>query len=150
VVASDGTVPAALEKALCRAFDEAPVAVASAYLFGSHAERRAHAESDVDVGVLLPRTATDGTPATERDRFDRRVQLTSWLIGALHRNDVDLILLNDAAPPLARRIVTAGRRVYCADAEADHAFVRDVQLKAADLEPFLRRTRRVKLTAIKR
>ena len=53
-------------------------------------------------------------------------------------------------PQLARRIVTRGRRVFCSDAGADHAFVRDVQLRAADLEPFLRRTRRVKLESIAR
>jgi hypothetical protein len=43
-----------------------------------------------------------------------------------------------------------GRRLLCVDAEADHAFVRDVQLRAADLEPFLRRTRRLKLQALAR
>jgi hypothetical protein len=41
--------------------------------------------------------------------------------------------------------VTTGLRVSCADPEADHAFVRDTQLHAADLEPFLRRARRLKL-----
>jgi hypothetical protein len=36
-----------------------------------------------------------------------------------------------------RHIVTTGRRVYCRHAEADRALVRDVQLRAADPEPFL-------------
>ena len=51
---------------------------------------------------------------------------------------------------LARHIVTTGRRVFCGDPERDHAFVRDVQLRAADLEPFLRRTRALKLDAMAR
>jgi hypothetical protein len=34
--------------------------------------------------------------------------------------------------------------------ELDRACVRDAQLRAADLEPFLRRARRVKLAAILR
>jgi predicted nucleotidyltransferase len=135
-----------IEDALARAFPDAPVSIVSAYLFGSHAERRAHAQSDVDVGILLPY----GAPATERERFEVRVRLTSWLIGRLHRDDVDVVILNDAPPQLARRIVTTGVRVTCGDAAADHAFVRDVQLRAADLEPFLRRTRRVKLASIVR
>lgn len=42
----------------------------------------------------------------------------------------------------------AHREIFCSDAAADHAFVRDVQLRAADLEPFLRRLRRVKLEAL--
>ena len=83
-------------------------------------------------------------------RFDERVRLSAWLAGELGVPGVDVVVLNDAPPQLGSRIVVAGRRVFCADADADHAFVRDVQLRAADLEPFLRRTRRVKLAAIAR
>ena len=78
------------------------------------------------------------------------MQITAGLMGSLHRGDVDVVILNDAPPQFGRRIVTTGRRVLCDDAAADHAFVRDVQLRAADLEPLLRRTRRVKLAAIAR
>ena len=76
----------------------------------------------------------------------------NWLTAqlAFARNDVDLVILNDAPPHLARAIVTTGRRVFCANSEADHAFVRTIMLRAADLEPFLRRARRVKLRALKR
>jgi hypothetical protein len=63
---------------------------------------------------------------------------------------VDVVVLNDAPPGLASRIVTAGRAVYCRDPAIEHAFRRDVQLRAADLLPFIRRTRRVKLEAIGR
>ena len=38
--------------------------------------------------------------------------------------------------------------MYVADPEADHAFCRDVQLRAADLDPFLRRMRLIKLRAL--
>ena len=117
-----------------------------AYLFGSHAEGRAHRESDVDVAVLLDRA----THADSRDRFEARVALSSDLIGLLHCNEVDVVVLNDAPPLLARRIVREGLQVHCADAEAEHAFRRNVQLRAADLAPFLSRTRRVMLEALKR
>jgi hypothetical protein len=59
------------------------------------------------------------------------------------------VVLNDAPPGLGRHVVR-GRRLVCFDTEADHAFVRDVQLRAADLEPFLQRTRRLKLQALVR
>ncbi len=120
--------------------------ILSAYLFGSHGEDRAHRESDVDVGVLLDR----GRYATPRARFDARVRLASDLIHALRNNDLDVIVLNDAPPELGRHIVTRGKRVFCDDPEADHAFVRDVQLRAADLAPFLRRMRRIKLESLTR
>ncbi len=120
--------------------------VVSAYLFGSVAEGRSHRESDVDVGVLLSR---DVYP-TERDRFDEGVRLSSEIVGTLGTNAIDVVVLNDAPPHLARRILTSGRRVFSAAPEADRDFVRDTQLRAADLEPFLRRTRRLKLDAIGR
>jgi len=135
-----------LEERLGRVFAAIPVALVSAYLYGSHAEGRSHRDSDVDVAVLLPRD----TAATARDRFELRVELTSTLIRELRRRHVDVVILNDAPPQLARRIVTRGRRVHCLDPEADRAFVRDIQLRAADLEPFLRRMRRLKLDAVVR
>ena len=128
-------------------FREPPVpGVVSAYLFGSHAEGRSHRESDIDVAILL-RHAAHPTP---RERFEVRLGLSSWLTGALRQDAIDVVILNDAPPELGRRVVTTGRRVFCADPGADHAFVRDVQLRAADLEPFLRRARRIKLAAIRR
>ena len=117
----------------------------SADLFGSHAEGRAHQDSDVDVGVLLDRE----TLPTPRQRFAHGTSLASRLMERL-ATGVDLVILNDLPPTFARRIVLDGVRVLCADSEADHAFVRDVQLRAADLEPFLRRMRAVKLDALAR
>lgn len=122
------------------------VAVVSAYLFGSHAEGRVHRESDVDVGILLDRLQHPDAAA----RFLIRVRLGSDLIDELDRNEVDVVLLNDAPPLLGRHIVTHGRRVFCSHPEADLEFVRDVQLRAADLVPFLQRMERIKLEALRR
>ena len=119
-----------------------PVGVA--YLYGSAARGQAHAESDVDVAVLLDRACF---PSREQ-RSGERVRLTAELIHVLGNNDVDLVILNDVPPGLGRHAVTEGLRVYLADPEADHAFFRDVQLRAADLEPFLRRMRQIKLGAL--
>jgi predicted nucleotidyltransferase len=146
----DRTAAAAnsLDQALADLLGAAPVRLVSAYLFGSHAEGRAHRESDVDVGILLPYAPA----STPKGRFEARISVLSFLISKLgqNANAVDVIVLNDAPPLLGRRIVTHGRRVLCTDPEADHAFVRDVQLRAADLEPFLRRSRQVKLASITR
>ena len=120
--------------------------IASAYLFGSHAAGREHRESDIDVAVLL---LWDRYPS-DRDRFDARVDLISDLGAALGRNDVDLVILNDAPPLFGRRIIYEGQRVFLGDPAADHAFVRDVQLRAADLEPWLQRMRRIQLEALAR
>ncbi|MGH9318546.1 MAG: type VII toxin-antitoxin system MntA family adenylyltransferase antitoxin [Vicinamibacteria bacterium] len=132
---------------LARFFEKsAHPGVVSAYLFGSHSEARAHRESDLDVAVLLDRRVFE----TGKERFEARLRLMGDIGSALGRNDVDLVVLNDAPPELGARIVTRGMRLFRSDPEDDHAFVRDVQLRAADLAPFLRRMRRIKLEALKR
>lgn len=118
--------------------------VVAAYLFGSEASDRAHSESDVDVGVLLDHQELE----TRRARFDRGTRLASALMAQLGTDRLDVVVLNDAPPLFARRIVLEGVRLVCTDPEAEHAFVRDVQLRAADLEPFLRRMRAIKLDAL--
>lgn len=123
-----------------------PPGVVSLYVFGSHSEGRAHRESDLDVAVLLDRK----TFGTSKERFEARLRLIGSIGSALGRNDVDLVVLNDVPPTFGARIVTRGARVFCSDSEADHSFVRDVQLRACDLEPFLRRMRHLKLEALKR
>ncbi len=120
--------------------------VASVYIFGSHAAGRAHRESDVDVGVLL---SWDRYP-TRGQRFEARVRLGSELIHQLKCNEVDVVILNDAPPLFARRIVWEGVRAFVGDAAADRNFLRDVQLRAADVQPFVRRMRRLKLEALAR
>ena len=133
-----------MEHTLAAALGQEP-AVLAAYLFGSYAAGRAHRESDVDIALLLDRS----THATPRSRFEARLRLIAELAHALHRNDVDVVILNDAPPTLARAILTKGRQVMCRDPEAAHAFVRTTLLRAADLEPFLRRMRARKLAALR-
>lgn len=120
--------------------------VASVYLFGSHAEGRAHRESDIDIAVLLQWNRYP----TSQDRFEARIDLSSELIAVLHHNEVDLVILNDVPPLLGRKIVYDGIRVFLGDPEADHVYVRDVQIQAADVEPWLGRLRKLRLEALAR
>jgi len=125
---------------------ESAAGIVSAYLFGSQVAGRSHSESDVDVAVLL----RFDTYPTARARFEERIRLSSLLPAVAGGVAVDVVVLNDCPPGFARRVVTEGDRFYCSDPEADHAFVRDVQLRAADLAPFLKRMRQLKLGAIVR
>ena len=120
--------------------------VQAAWLFGSHRDGRSHRDSDVDLAVLLEH----GRFPDARSRFEARVAMTADIVALLHRNEIDLVVLNDAPPRFARHIVLDGRRVHCSDAEAEHAFRRDVQLRAADIGPFLDRMLRIKLEALSR
>jgi predicted nucleotidyltransferase len=120
--------------------------VVSAYLFGSHAENRSHRESDVDIAVLLDRKRYP----TDRDRFEARVRLGSELVGVLHHNQVDLVILNDVPPLFGRHILHTGVSVFVGDPPADEEFFRVLQLRAADLEPWLRKIRRMRLEVLAR
>jgi uncharacterized protein len=124
---------------------DSPRGVVAVYLFGSHAAGRAHRESDVDIGVLLDRSRYPGT----LERGDARIRLTADLIHVTGTNEVDVVILNDAPPLLGRHIVNSGILVFCADPEADRIFVRDVQLRAADLAPWLQRMRQIKLRMLR-
>ena len=117
----------------------------SAYLFGSAAHGRMHRESDVDVGVLLDR----GLFPTTAERFEARLRLSAHLDAAVKR-PVDLVVLNDAPPSLARHIMCDGMRLLVSDPAQDHRQRCVILSRAADLAPFLRRTRAVKLRAISR
>lgn len=126
------------ESSLRRFFGNRSEGIIAAYLFGSHARAQAHPESDVDVAVLV-----DSGPFPDAaSRFDLRLRLIGELMRTLGMNDIDVVMLNDAPPELGRKVVQEGIRVYAPDGEAARAYERDVQLRAADLDPFLRRARR--------
>jgi hypothetical protein len=80
--------------------------VIAAYVFGSVAAGRARPDSDLDVAVLID-------PRTRRgDALTRRLQLMADLGAAVGRSDVDVVILNDAPPLLAHRVLSQGRLVF--------------------------------------
>lgn len=135
---------AEVEARICRILRDFE-GVVSLYLFGSFAEGREHGESDVDVGILLDREYYPD----EKQRFDQRLLLSAAL-SLFHGPKADVVILNDAPATLGRAVVTRGKRLVCRDKEKDHAFVRDIQLQAADLDLFLRRMRAIKIHALER
>jgi predicted nucleotidyltransferase len=147
MLASEPMDPRDVVGRLASTFRDSPVpGIVSAYVFGSHVSGRIHNDSDLDLGVLFDRRLYE----TSRQRFDARVVLSGHLARTVHARDVDLVGLDDAPPTLVRKVMTQGLRVFCANAEADPAARRTALSRAADLEPFLRRMRRIKLDAIAR
>jgi predicted nucleotidyltransferase len=146
--ASEGKDPEeTLRERLTGYFTARPeLGVDSVYLFGSHAEGRAHRESDIDVAVLL---SWKRYPSA-RERFEARVTLGSDLIAVLHHNEVDVVILNDLPPLFGRRILWEGIRLFLGDADADFDHRLQVQSRAADLAPWLEKMERIKLAALRR
>jgi len=86
--------------------------VLEAYLFGSQATGRAQPHSDIDVAVYVdpPRAGHSG--------FGYRAELTTALMSALHTNDIDVVVLNQADPVLYHRVLRDGIRVLSRDLQA--------------------------------
>ncbi len=80
-----------------------------AYLFGSQAQGRAHALSDVDVALLL----AEHLSPLEQSRV--RLRLTGELMALLQREDVDLVVLNQASLLLRHRVLRDGRLLFAND-----------------------------------
>src|SRR5262249_17377219 len=117
-------IRAAVEKCLSE-----QTAVEAAYLFGSVAARRTRRDSDIDIAVLL----SERIPP--KNRFERRLQLMAELGAALHRSDVDLVILNDASPLLAHRVLSKGELMFERSPSARVRFQVRTANRYADMVP---------------
>ena len=96
-----------MDDALCRVFDLEPD-VLYALVFGSSVRGVLRADSDVDIAVEL-------RPGADRDA--RAIGRLAARLESAASRPVDLVLLNEAPPPLAYRIFGHGRLLI----ERDHA-----------------------------
>jgi predicted nucleotidyltransferase len=91
-----------------------------AYLFGSVAQGRTHALSDLDIAVLVDPERFRELNAN--NPWGYQASLTAALMEILGRNDVDLVLLHRAPPLLAREVIRFGKLLCCRDEELRVAF----------------------------
>jgi predicted nucleotidyltransferase len=103
--------------------------VLAAYVFGSVATGRTRRNSDVDIAVLL------GDNIRPSGMFRYRLRLISELGSALHRPDVDVVILNVAPPLLAHRVLSKGKLVFERSASARIRFQVMTANRYADLVP---------------
>ena len=115
------------EEQLKQAFTDRGVVLA--YLFGSQAEGKAGPLSDVDVAVLL------GSHVDREQWFHTQLDLIGDLTGLFQRDDVDVVILNEATPVLAYEVARFGQVLY----EAEPGTRADFELAAlrryVDTEP---------------
>lgn len=127
-------------------FDEGPErGVAAVYLFGSRSLGR-HWDRILGIALLLD---PERHPEP-RGRSEVLEGLAPELAELGGGSRLDLLVLNDTPPLTARRIVREGRRLTCALPAVDRDFVRDVQVRAIDVEAFLNRPRRPRLEPVPR
>jgi len=83
-----------------------PQGVILAYVFGSQAEGRAGVSSDLDLAVLL-----DGN-LSHAECDNQRLVLSNLFTEFFNRDDVDVVILNHAAPTLAMEVIKHGKLIY--------------------------------------
>jgi len=97
-----------------------------AYLFGSYGRGTANALSDVDVAVLM------AGHLSSREQGRARVRLMADLMAALGREDVDLVILNQAPLLLRHRVLRDGRLLFAADERERVHFTADTYQRYLD------------------
>ena len=110
------------------------------YVFGSVAQARERADSDLDIAVLLR------NDVPRENDFDVELLLNTEIVGCTHVNDVDVVILNRAPPLLAYEVIARGRLIYgrkedrvAYEVRAIQEFIDTQPIRAAQEEAFLRR-----------
>lgn len=108
--------------------------VVAAYIFGSAASDKRRPDSDMDIAVLLNE---EGSPI---DRKALRERLLPPLCRAL-RDDVHLLVLNDASYLARAQVFSKGELLYARDESQLARFRMKSYALFADFTPYLQMTR---------
>jgi predicted nucleotidyltransferase len=106
--------------------------IIAAYLFGS-VLRRAN-PNDIDVAFLVRSDAIDESEYP----FGYLAGLASDLMAAMHRSDVDVVILNQASPLLCMQVLRTGRPVFSRNEEERLRYEQRVRDRYIDTAPLRR------------
>ncbi len=81
-----------------------------AYLFGSLARGEETPLSDVDIALFI--SEKEGIEDTDKYPYGYKAHITADIMGLLKKNDVDVVILNDAGALLRHRVVYGGEIIY--------------------------------------
>ena len=105
--------------------------VVFAYLFGSQAKGTAGPLSDIDIAVYFDRRV----PAAEH--FDLRLGVLGKITDFCKTDRVDLVVLNEAPPLLAHRILKEGLLIFSDNDKTRLEYEVKAILKYLDWKPYL-------------
>lgn len=101
------------------------------FVFGSVLTEYFNKDSDIDIGVLFPKSFSI------KKRFQLRVELINQLSKILKRQ-VDLVVLNDVTSLLLKFVVISeGRLIYSSSEDANINYQFAVMTEYHDFKPFL-------------
>jgi predicted nucleotidyltransferase len=117
-----------LKEKLAEVFADFPVEFA--YLFGSQIKEKAGKLSDVDVAVFL------SPKSSIADTISGFLEFQSFIKKAVNCEQIDLVILNDAAPVLKAEAVLKGERIYAKNLKRTLAFEKAVLDENEDMGYF--------------
>ena len=116
-------------KKICLYFRDRDEVIA-VYLFGSYAQGRERARSDIDIGVLLHPQNRD---AMQKIRSQYLTEL-----GRVLRKDIHIVILNTAGEELLRQVFSKGKCILINNHQK-HAYIRMVMFaRIADFDYYRR------------
>ena len=101
------------------------------YLFGSQVNGKKGKLSDIDIAVYLD----DNLP--EKQRFNKKLSISAGLSGLLKREDIDIVVLNDAFPLLEHRILKYGKIIFSIDEKKRIGYEVRATMRYLDFKPFI-------------
>jgi hypothetical protein len=96
------------------------------YVFGSYAKGTNTENSDLDIGILIN---GDTSPMT-------RLSVLNEMVGILDREDIDLIILNEADEVLKFQVIKYGKLIYVRDLTEKVLFEARTMSEYMDMEHF--------------
>jgi hypothetical protein len=102
-----------------------------AYLFGSQIEGNIGGLSDIDIAIYFDEKIP------ESERFDRKLKIAAEFSFLLKRDDIDIVVLNDAYPLLQHRIIKQGKIIFSSDEKKRIDFEVKAVLRYLDFKPLL-------------
>jgi predicted nucleotidyltransferase len=102
-----------------------------AYLFGSQAKRKVGKLSDIDIAVFLDEKISP------QKYFNIKLKLIGEFMDFFKTNDIDVVVLNEAPPLLAHRILKEGKIIFCLNKKKQIEYEVRAIMKYLDWKPYL-------------
>ena len=102
------------------------------YLFGSYATGKFNPMSDIDLAVMVNNVNSD------KAYIELLLRLNIDFPNILQRDDIDVVILNNAPLTLRYRILETGKLLFCRDNKLRIRFIYETVRDYLDFEPLLR------------
>jgi len=102
-----------------------------AYLFGSCVEGKVGKISDIDIAVYFDDKLTSSV------MFDKKLKIMAELSSLLDKDEIDIVILNDAYPIIEHRIIKNGKVIFSIDESRRIDYEVKAVMRYLDFKPYI-------------